>query len=221
MITASRAAASLPPEVERSHRLAEDYRALMTAMARPGLPQTAPAPPAGAAPDHGAAPADLSPLSPAAARIVLTVVDQTAPLWLAPSLAASPSLAERLRFETGAAPAGAPDEAAFLLGRWPDLEPVLDEVLIGTPERPDLSATLIVELGALHQGPALGAHGARLTGPGVNPEAPTALWIAGAPPALWRFQQRNRARFPLGVDLFLTAGERLAALPRSVSVEPL
>ncbi|MEO1318815.1 MAG: phosphonate C-P lyase system protein PhnH, partial [Pseudomonadota bacterium] len=81
----------------------------------------------------------------------------------------------------------------------------------GTADYPDRSTTLIVELGALKGGQPLS-----LSGPGINgsvtvsPDLPE-----GAVAAL----AGNRARFPLGVDLYLTAGEAVMGLPRSTRVE--
>ncbi|MEM0944535.1 MAG: phosphonate C-P lyase system protein PhnH, partial [Pseudomonadota bacterium] len=95
--------------------------------------------------------------------------------------------------------------AAFALGIWADLAP-LEAYALGTPEFPDRSASLIVEM------PDLAAEGARLTGPGIETEARLSL------PAITPFQ-RNAALFPLGLDFYFTAADRLACLPRTTRVE--
>jgi alpha-D-ribose 1-methylphosphonate 5-triphosphate synthase subunit PhnH len=77
---------------------------------------------------------------------------------------------------------------------------------LGTPEYPDRSATLIVDL------PALSATGARLTGPGIRDTAALSLPDPAAFAA-------NGAGFPLGLDFILCAGDRLAGLPRTTRVE--
>jgi alpha-D-ribose 1-methylphosphonate 5-triphosphate synthase subunit PhnH len=59
--------------------------------------------------------------------------------------------------------------------------------------------------------------GWRLTGPGI--ETAARLAVDGLPPAFLDAWAGNRALFPRGVDLFLTAGDRVAALPRTVRVE--
>jgi alpha-D-ribose 1-methylphosphonate 5-triphosphate synthase subunit PhnH len=41
----------------------------------------------------------------------------------------------------------------------------------------------------------------------------------GLDEAFWSQFQRNRGLYPLGVDVFLAAGNRLMALPRSLIVE--
>jgi alpha-D-ribose 1-methylphosphonate 5-triphosphate synthase subunit PhnH len=76
---------------------------------------------------------------------------------------------------------------------------------LGTAEYPDRSATLIVECESLE------AAGARLTGPGIRGEARLDL------PETEAFFA-NARRFPLGLDFYFTAGDRVAALPRSTKV---
>lgn len=194
----------------RSHLLAEVFRAVMEATARPGRIHRPPA-----------LTEDAAPLSPAAAAIAIALTDGTAPLWLAPELAADPSLERRLRFETGGAPATAPGAAAFVIGAWPALRRIAPELPLGAPERPDLSATLVVEVEALSEAPITGALGLALSGPGVPPSAPRRLWIAGVDADLVEFLAENRARFPLGLDLLLTAEDQVAALPRRVLAQPI
>ena len=80
------------------------------------------------------------------------------------------------------------------------------EVAVGTPEYPDRSATLIVEMERLQ------ASGARLSGPGIKAAAALSL------PEITEFQA-NARHFPLGLDFLFTCGDRLAALPRSTRVE--
>ncbi|MEL6977582.1 MAG: phosphonate C-P lyase system protein PhnH [Pseudomonadota bacterium] len=198
--------------LRRSHALAAAFRAIMDAVAQPGAIQHAPR-----------IDAPLPPLSPAAATVILTLVDETAPLWLAPPLASAPRLRDALRFSLGGALIDQPEDAAFLLGDWESLAPVLPEARRGTPERPDLSATAIIEVASLSAArpPSGTASGAALTGPGVPPQAPRTLWIGGDCDGLWTFQAGNRARFPLGIDFLFTAGERIAAAPRRIAATPL
>ena len=92
----------------------------------------------------------------------------------------------------------------FAFGRWDELMPVTD-FRIGTPEYPDRSATLIVEMEDLGQ-----TH--RLTGPGIQDHAMLGVPDAGV------FRQ-NAGLFPLGLDFILCAGARLAAVARTTQVE--
>ncbi|MGY6635139.1 MAG: phosphonate C-P lyase system protein PhnH [Alkalilacustris sp.] len=170
---------------------ADAFRAVLQAMARPGRIVRV----AGAAPP--------APCSPAAGAVLLTLVDGDAPLHLARSHDDA-DLRDWVRFHTGAALVQ-PGEAAFALGDWTALGP-LAVYSQGTPEYPDRSATLIVEVQSLE------ARGTRLTGPGIRDVAALSL------PEPTAFAA-NAARFPLGIDFILTSGDRLAALPRSTRVE--
>ncbi len=126
---------------------ARAFRACLEAMARPGRLQAV----AGAAPP--------APLSPAAGAVLLTLVDAETPLHLAPSHDTD-AVRAWIAFHTGAPLVGR-GEARFALGDWAALLPLGDYPL-GTPEYPDRSATLIVEVAGF-DGPE-----ARLTGPGIE-----------------------------------------------------
>ncbi|MDT8855453.1 phosphonate C-P lyase system protein PhnH [Paracoccaceae bacterium Fryx2] len=172
---------------------ARSFRVAMNALARPGRigVLTGARPPA--------------PLSVAAGVLLLTLVDGSTPVWLAPSHDL-PDVRDWLVFHTGAALV-APEAAMFALGRWEALLP-LDRFPLGTPDYPDRSATLIIECDALR------AEGCRLTGPGIKGEARLSLPDPAAFAA-------NHARYPLGFDAFLTAGALVAGLPRSTRVEAI
>ena len=166
------------------------FRGLMTAMARPGQIQNV----AG-----GAGP---RPLSIAAATVLLTLCDTTTPLHLTGPYDTM-SIRAWIGFHTGA-PISTADKAQFALGQWSDLLP-LNQYSKGTPDYPDRSATLIVELHSID------ANGATLRGPGIENEALFSL------PERAAFQE-NAKLFPLGLDFIFTSGNRLAALPRTTEV---
>ena len=170
---------------------ARAFRAAMQAMARPGRIETV----AGAMPP--------APLSVAAGVLLLTLCDPDTPLHLGGAHDCA-AVRDWVAFHTGAPLAGA-GEATFALGRWAALAPI-DRFAAGTPDYPDRSATMIVEMDALSP------QGARLTGPGIDGTAHLSL------PDVAAFRA-NAALFPLGRDTFLCAGDRLAALPRSTQVE--
>ena len=173
-----------------SRDAARAFRAALEAMARPGRIAVL---------TGAAAPA---PVSTAAAVLLLTLCDAETPLHLAGGHD-TPALRDWIAFHIGAPLVGR-GAAMFALGRWPALGPLTDYPQ-GTAEYPDRSATLIVEVDRLD--PA----GARLAGPGIADSALLSLPDVAALAA--------RARFPLGVDLFLTCGDRMAALPRTTRVE--
>jgi alpha-D-ribose 1-methylphosphonate 5-triphosphate synthase subunit PhnH len=170
---------------------ARAFRACLDVMARPGR----------IADLSGALPP--APLSVAAGVVILTLLDGTTPVHLAGGHDVA-AVREWITFHTGAPFAGAED-AIFAVGTWEALLPVT-RFAIGTPEYPDRACTLIVECAALEP------QGARLTGPGIKDHAFLSL------PQTAAFRA-NRALFPLGFDAFLTAGNRVAGLPRSTIVE--
>ncbi|MEL6954621.1 MAG: phosphonate C-P lyase system protein PhnH [Pseudomonadota bacterium] len=170
---------------------ARAFRAALDAMARPGTLTKM---------SGVAAP---SPCSQAAAALLLTLCDDTTPIFLAPSHD-NDALRGWITFHTRAPMVG-PSHAMFALGTWDALQPV-GQFQIGTPEYPDRSATLIVERDALS------TVGATLRGPGIQDKAALSL------PETAAFQ-KNRRKFPLGFDCYFTCGDQLAGLPRSTIVE--
>ncbi len=169
---------------------AHAFRAAMNAMARPGTVQqiTGATPPAG--------------ISPAAGSVLLTLCDPETGVFLAPDVD-SAELRGWLTFHTGA-PIVAAEQADFALGGWAALMP-LDRFRIGTAEYPDRSATLIVEVAGFEP------PNATLSGPGIKDSVrmrlPEPAACAG-----------NAMLYPLGVDLFFTSGDLVAALPRSTQI---
>ena len=169
---------------------AHAFRAAMGAMARPGRihAMTGAAPPA--------------PMSVAAGTLILTLCDRDTPLYLAGHHDRQ-DVRDWITFHTGA-PFADPGECAFALGIWHALGP-LAAYPQGTPEYPDRSATLIVEMAQLK--PA----GTVLRGPGIKDQADLSLPDAAAFAA-------NARQFPLGLDFFLTAGAQVAAVPRTTRI---
>ncbi|KGJ04832.1 alpha-D-ribose 1-methylphosphonate 5-triphosphate synthase subunit PhnH [Paracoccus halophilus] len=173
-----------------AHDSARGFRAILSAMARPGTIGQM---------QGGQGPA---PISDAAATVLLVLCDRTTPLYLAPSHD-TPELRDWIAFHCSA-PLVAPGDAGFALGDWAALQP-LDRFAIGTPEYPDRAATLIVDN---HD---FDAPAQNLRGPGIKDRARLAL------PEVEPFTA-NHAHFPLGWDAIFTAGARIAALPRSTEV---
>jgi alpha-D-ribose 1-methylphosphonate 5-triphosphate synthase subunit PhnH len=169
---------------------AHAFRAALDVMARPGR----------IANISGAHPP--APLSVAAGTLILTLCDPETPVHLAGGHDTA-EVRGWIAFQTGAPVVGRA-EAAFAVGTWEALLP-LGGYRTGEAEYPDRSATLIVEM------PALAPEGVRLTGPGIRDAAHLSL------PETEAFRLNARA-FPLGLDFFLTAGDRVAALPRTTRV---
>jgi len=170
---------------------AHAFRAIMDAMARPGITRdvTGATPPA--------------PLSQAAGVVLLTLCDPDTPVYLAPSYDTK-DLRDWIAFHTNA-PISGPQEAQFALGRWDELP--LNAFSIGVSEYPDRSATLIVETGGTDLVTA------ELKGPGIKDTHALDL------PEIEAFQN-NALLFPLGLDFIFTSGAQVAALPRTTKVRP-
>lgn len=171
--------------VEAAHA----FRAAMNAMARPGMIETV----------QGAQPP--APLSVAAGVLILTLCDPDTGVYLA-GTTDTQAVRDWITFHTGA-PFVSAQSCDFAFGTWADLAP-LAAYRIGTPEYPDRSATLVVEMEKLGQG-------VTLRGPGIKDTASLNL------PETQVFQD-NARRFPLGWDAYFCAGDQLAALPRSTKV---
>jgi alpha-D-ribose 1-methylphosphonate 5-triphosphate synthase subunit PhnH len=173
------------------------FRAVLDAMSRPGTLTTA-----------GEGLMVPAPLAQATAAVLLTLVDYDTPLWLD---AACEPARDWIAFHCGTGFTDQPANAAFALALGlPDLATLSP----GTHEQPETSATLILQVTSLHEGPRY-----LLRGPGLRADA--TLAVTGLPDDFASIWQRNRAGFPLGVDLVLCAGTTLAALPRSVTVEAM
>ncbi|MFN4154313.1 MAG: phosphonate C-P lyase system protein PhnH [Paracoccaceae bacterium] len=170
---------------------ARAFRAVIESVSRPGTIWEI----------GGAAPP--APLSVAAGTVLLTLADGTTPVHLA-GAADCQSVRDWITFHIGA-PLVTAERAMFAVGRWPELTP-LGRFRQGDPDYPDRSATLIVLMDDLT------ASGARLSGPGIKNHA----WLSL--PGIEALQA-NAAQFPLGLDFLFTAGDRMAALPRSTRVE--
>ena len=171
------------------------FRAVLDAMARPGRLHQAG--------EQLIAPA---PLDQATASVLLTLVDNETPLWLALDVAAA---RDWLAFHCGAVIVDVAAEAAFAVSRsLPDLT----ALAAGSHETPESSATLILQIAALGTGARY-----RLSGPGLR--EPAMLMADGLPDGFAAAWQRNHSLYPRGVDIILCAGTTLAALPRSVSIE--
>jgi alpha-D-ribose 1-methylphosphonate 5-triphosphate synthase subunit PhnH len=176
------------------------FRTVMEAMARPGTIA-----------ELDVAITSPAPLGVAAAALALTLLDFETLFWLDPMLAAAPDVDGWLKFHTGAPRAADPASAAFAFVATSATVPGFDAFDLGSIEYPDRATTLVLEVETLNDGDVF-----HLSGPGIK-ESRT---FAAAPlPADFADRMAaNRALFPRGVDIVLTCGRRLAALPRSVQL---
>ncbi|MDX6748662.1 phosphonate C-P lyase system protein PhnH [Geminicoccaceae bacterium 1502E] len=174
------------------------FRDLLDALSRPGriveLGAELPAPPAG--------------LGRGSYALLLSLLDYETPLWLGEAGEAAASL----RFHCGCPVTDRTGEAAFAVAPAGEA-PALEDFAQGTPEYPDRSTTLLLEVEALGEG----GQELVLRGPGI--EESTVLRVSGLGPDLARQLRDNRRSFPQGVDIVLVAGSRIAGLPRTTEVE--
>lgn len=149
-------------------------------------------------------------LDPAAGALLLALLDQDTRLWLSPG-GAGARIATSLKFHTGCSLAAAPGEADFALVAVAEELPPLEAFGAGSQEYPERSATVVLQV------PAIAGAGWRLSGPGVRGEARLSVPALGD--AFLEQWRRNHARFPRGIDLYLSCGERLCGLPRTTRIE--
>jgi alpha-D-ribose 1-methylphosphonate 5-triphosphate synthase subunit PhnH len=179
------------------------FRVLLDALSRPGrlfqlqLAQTL---------DIG------STATPVAALAALyALCDFATPVWLATP---NETLASALRFHTGASLAESAAEAAFAWIDDASSLPQLSNFALGDAESPEFSATVLIRVASLTDGPLL-----RCSGPGI--ETTQHLAPLGLPPGFWADRAELAAMFPCGIDLFLICGDTLAGVPRTTRVEEL
>lgn len=171
------------------------FRALMDAFARPGEIGTL----------RGVSAPAL--LAPATAALVKSLADYETPIWLDRALAV-PAVADWLRFHCGAPIVSDPGDAAFAIIGNPLELPDFARFAQGTEEYPDRSTTVIVQVERFN------GRFITLEGPGIK--ATRALAAEPLPDDFAQRLRANRELFPRGIDLVLVAGDRLAALPRSI-----
>lgn len=178
------------------HDAQKAFRALLSAMSRPGtiieLPQPATAP---------------QPMGPALAAIALALLDDTTPVWLDTTLSTDTVL-QYLRFHSGVRVVSDPKQAAFGFCGTPQNLTDLRLFPHGDATYPDRSATLVLQLPSLTDGPRV-----TLTGPGI--ETAISVAPAGLPDWFWQAWNENTERYPLGIDVILADGRSVIGLPRT------
>src|SRR6516164_7143922 len=100
--------------------------------------------------------------------------------------------------------------AAFAFIADPVHAPAFDDFSLGTPQYPDRSATLVLQVEGFGTGQRL-----LLSGPGIADVQ--SFSAQRLPPDFQARIAANRALFPRGVDVILVSPNAVAALPRSVA----
>lgn len=191
------AIAEMPPAfVDKVLSAQSTFRSVMDAMAKPGTVQRI----------HVAAGTPGSMMRGTAA-IALTLFDHDTPVWLDPTMSATPDVAKWLKFHTSAPVISDTPVCSFaLIGDAQTLPPV-DRFALGSNEYPDRSSTLIVQVGSLTSGPAY-----RLTGPGIDG---VAVLQTTARQDLFEQLALNATLFPRGIDVVLVHEDTVVAIPRT------
>jgi len=156
-------------------------------------------------------------LGGAMARLLLSLTDdETTVHWhgSSPDDPSNRSLQTWLRFHTGAPVAPQPSSASFVVVTQALQAPALDSCAQGSPESPEFSSTVLMELPSLCDGPAL-----EWRGPGIQDMQRVRL--SGLADAFWAQWQANHVAFPQGVDLIFTCAEHALGLPRTTRVRRL
>ncbi|WP_346344810.1 phosphonate C-P lyase system protein PhnH [Serratia rubidaea] len=144
------------------------------------------------------------------ATTLLTLADGETPLLLSPALS-SEQVLTNLRFHTGAPQASSAADAVFAVTDH-RLQPAdLQALPHGDELAPEQGATLIVQLTDLQSGAPL-----RLSGPGI---AHSRTIAPPLPEALRHYLLARPQPFPLGLDVILTCGDALLAIPRTTHLE--
>lgn len=181
------------------HDAQQSFRRLLKAMSEPGvivaLHQI----------KHG-----WQPLNLATTSLLLTLADNDTPVWISGAIN-NDIVSSNLRFHTGAPLVEQPQQAVFAVADEQISHEQLNVLSAGTAVAPETSATLIVQVTSLSGGRML-----RLTGAGIADERMVAPQL---PECLIHELTERPHPFPLGIDLILTCGERLLAIPRTTHVE--
>jgi alpha-D-ribose 1-methylphosphonate 5-triphosphate synthase subunit PhnH len=148
-------------------------------------------------------------LNTASAAVCLTLFDDETPVWT--DLSWNSSAINWFQSQCGCSVVTEPCMAHFALITQPSTMPPLDDFKIGDDEHPESAATLIIQVDRFN-----GDKVKSLSGPGIK--TTTYFSPKGIRPQFWKEWQLQAALFPLGVDVFFTCNDILAALPRTTQV---
>jgi alpha-D-ribose 1-methylphosphonate 5-triphosphate synthase subunit PhnH len=148
-------------------------------------------------------------LNTASAAVCLTLFHDETPLWT--DLSWNSSAVNWFQSQCGCSVVTEPCMAHFALITQPSTMPPLDNFKIGDDEHPESATTLILQVERFND------HNHKiLSGPGIKTTAQFSP--VGIGPQFWEQWQLQAALFPLGVDVFFTCNDILAALPRKTQV---
>jgi alpha-D-ribose 1-methylphosphonate 5-triphosphate synthase subunit PhnH len=188
----------LPAWTDSVHAAQATFRSVLKALSEPGQLQTL-----------SAAITGPSPLHPATTALCLALLDLETPVWC-DDAAQTAAVASYLRFHCGSPLSDDPAASAFaVIADASCLQ--LNRFAQGTMEYPDRSATLLIQVPTLIDGPAR-----VLSGPGIAET--TTLRVGGLPEDFDAHWGANAAAFPIGVDILFCCGNEIIGLPRTTRI---
>jgi alpha-D-ribose 1-methylphosphonate 5-triphosphate synthase subunit PhnH len=173
------------------------FRSVMDALARPGSVQ-----------EVVARVGTPRLLMPGTAAIALTLFDHDTPIWFDRRMSENPEVANWLKFHSGAPVVTDPSACAFAVAVDGAALPDFDCFSFGTPEYPDRSTTLILQVKSLTAGCEY-----ELRGPGID--GAVVLRAKIEPNDLFERLAVNAALFPRGLDVVLVCEHQIVAIPRT------
>lgn len=197
----------LPAWNDPVHDAQTSFRCILKALSEPGSIQRIPAAAGGNAGGKLSSPA---PLHAATTAALLTLADFETPLWLSDA-ARTPAVESYVRFHCACPLLDDPARAQFAVVTAFEPGFTLERFAQGSMEYPDRSATLLLQVPTLDEGPAR-----ILSGPGIAHTR--VLKVGGLPPDFDAQWQKNGSLFPLGVDLIFCCGDALVGLPRTTRI---
>lgn len=175
------------------------FRAVMNALAEPGIPREI----------EGIAEAPAA-LGGGMAAIAATLADFDTTVWRDADLATA-EVDAWLRFHTGAPLVTEAAKATFALVSSPERLPDFEDFELGTDVDPSSSTTVILRVAGFGRGRTY-----TLEGPGIS--GTRGFVIDGGPADLAERLTANRALFPRGVDLLLVGPDAVVGLPRTTRI---
>jgi len=148
-------------------------------------------------------------LNPASAATCLTFLFDEAPLWA--DLSWNSSAISWFQFHCGCSIVTEPCMAHYALITRPEVMPPLNTFKIGGNKHPESATTLIVQVEQFNND-----KGKILSVPGMK--TTTHFAPEGIPPKFWEQWQFLAASSPLGMDVFFTCNDILAALPGKTEI---
>jgi alpha-D-ribose 1-methylphosphonate 5-triphosphate synthase subunit PhnH len=189
----------LPAWTDSVHAAQAAFRSVLKALSEPGQQQTLTDAITGPAPLH-----------PATTALCLALFDLETPVWC-DDPARTPAVVSYLRFHCGSPLSDVPAAAAFaVIADAADLQ--FGRFAQGTMEYPDRSATLLIQVPTMIDGPAR-----VLSGPGIAQTR--TLRVGGLPEDFDAQWGANTAAFPLGVDILFCCGNDIIGLPRTTRIQ--